>query len=206
MTASLARFLPDFELSRINAFQATRHEDHASHASREPELDIEAIRAEARAEGEAMARAELALRHESERQADAKRHADEIEALRAELEAHAAQTIPAAITARSDEIAGQICADVEAVLAPLIDEAVRTRIIAALADEIRDILELENAGRVSVSGPAALVAALRDAIGPAADKLVLRDNGGFDIEVEVDQTRFVTRISAWADAVAESLS
>jgi len=206
MTASLARFLPDFELSRINAFQASRHEDHASHASREPEFDIEAIRAEARAEGEAMARAELALRHESERQADAKRHADELDALRAELEAQAAHSIPAAIAARSDGIAGEICADVEAVLAPLIDEAVRTRIIATLADEIRDILELENAGRISISGPEPLVAALRDAIGPASEKLVLRDNGGFDIEVEVDRTRFVTRISAWADALAESLS
>ena len=206
MTASLARFLPDFELSRINAFQATRHEEHASHASREPELDIEAIRAEARAEGEAKARAELALRHESERQADAQRHADELEALRAELQAEAAHSVPAAIAARSNEIAGEICADVEAVLAPLIDKTVRTRIIATLADEIRDILELDNAGRISVSGPEALVAELREAIGPAADRLVLRDNGAFDIEVEVDRTRFLTRISAWADAVAESLS
>ncbi|MBU4528967.1 MAG: hypothetical protein KUA43_08325 [Hoeflea sp.] len=206
MTASLARFLPDFELSRINAFQATRHDDRSSNPSCEPEFDIEAIRAEARAEGEAMARAELALRHDSERQADASRHAAELEALRAELEVHAAQIIPAAIAARSDEIAGQISADVEAVLAPLIDEAVRARIIAALAAEIRDILELENAGRVSVSGPKSLMTALREAIGPAADKLVIRENGGFDIEVEVDRTRFATRISAWASALAESLS
>lgn len=202
MTASLARFLPDFELSHINAFQSARHE----HRSCDPEIDIEAIRAEARAEGEAMARAELALRHESERQADASRHAAEIEVLRAELEVYAAQTIPTAIAARSDEIAGQIAADVEAVLAPLIDEAVRGRIVAALADEIRDILELENAGRISVSGPEGLVTALREAIGPAADKLVVRETGGFDIEVEADRTRFATRISAWADALSESLS
>ncbi|MBC7280331.1 hypothetical protein [Hoeflea sp.] len=206
MSASLARFLPDFELSRINAFQATRHEDQSFDASCDPEFDIEAIRAEARAEGEAMARAELALKHQSERQADASRHAAELAALQAELEERAAQTIPTAIAARSEEIAGQIAADVEAVLAPLIDDAVRARIIAALADEIRDVLELENSGRVSVSGPEALVTALREAIGPGADRLVLRDTGGFDIEVEVDRTRFATRISAWADALRESLS
>jgi len=205
MTASLARFLPDFELSRISAFQAARQEDHST-STDDPAFDIDAVRAEARAEGEAAARAELSLRHDSERQADASRHAAELEALRVELEAHAAHAIPAAIAARRDSIAAEISGDVEAVLAPLIDTAVRARIIAALADEIRGILELETAGRISVSGPPALVDALREAIGPAADRLDSRETGGFEIEVDVDRTRFATRLSAWADALAESLS
>ncbi|MDP2121430.1 MAG: hypothetical protein Q8K28_16155 [Hoeflea sp.] len=205
MTASLARFLPDFELSRISAFQAARHED-LSTPSDEPGFDLEAVRAAARAEGEAAARAELSLRHESERQADASRHAAELEALRAELEARAGHAIPAAVAARRDSIAAEIAADVEAVLAPLIDTAVRARIVAALADEIRGILELEAAGRISLSGPPALIAALREALGPAADRLDSRETDGFEIEVDVDRTRFATRLSAWAEALAESLA
>ncbi|KGF67156.1 hypothetical protein LL06_23955 [Hoeflea sp. BAL378] len=206
MTASLARFLPDFELSRINAFQAARH-DAASHGHPSlPDIDIEAVRAEARAEAEARVRAELSRRHDSEREAEAARHAAELEDLRAELETRAAQSIAEAVAARSEQIAGLIAADVEAVLAPLIDGAVRTRIIAALAEEVRGSLELENAGQIRVSGPEGLVAALRDAIGPAADRLVVRETDGIDIEVEIDRTRFATRMSAWADALAESLA
>lgn len=205
MTAGLARFLPDFEVSRINAFQPARHEDQDFHTPSVPEIDIEAIRAEARAEGAAMARQELSELHESERQAEARRHAGELEALREELEVCAAQSIPEAIAARSDEIAGLIAADVGAVLAPLIDAAVRARIVASLADEVRSILELDNASRINVSGPQGLVTALRDAIGPAAGQVVIHETGGFDIAVEIDRTRFATRISNWADALAESL-
>lgn len=206
MTASLARFLPDFELSHINAFQVSGREDDSPRRATDPEFDIEAIRAEARAEGEARVRAELTQRHQSELQSEASRHAAELEALRAELEVNAAQSIPKAIAARNDEIAGLIAGDVEAVLAPLIDEAVRARIITGLADEIRGILELENAGRICVSGPEGLVSALREALGSAADRLVVRETGEFDIEVEIDRTRFATRLSAWAKALAESLT
>ena len=205
MTASLARFLPDFELSRISAFQAARHEDASHRHPDQNDFDIEAIRAEARAEAEARVRKELALLHESDRQADADRHAAELQALRVELEVRAAQSIAEAVAARSEHIAGLIAADVETVLAPLVDQAVRTRIIAALADEVRASLELENAGQICVSGPEGLVAAFREAIGPAADRLVVRETGGIDIEVEIDRTRFATRIAAWADALAESL-
>ncbi|MDP3525799.1 MAG: hypothetical protein Q8S27_14575, partial [Hoeflea sp.] len=130
----------------------------------------------------------------------------ELEALRAELEARAGHAIPAAVAARRDSIAAEIAADVEAALAPLIDTAVRARIVAALADEIRGILELEAAGRISLSGPPALVAALREALGPAADRLDSRETDGFEIEVDVDRTRFATRLSAWAEALAESLA
>lgn len=206
MTASLARFLPDFELSRINAFQAASREESSRGHAADPDIDVEAIRAGARAEAEARVRKELALLHESDRQADADRHAAELQALREELEVRAAQSIAEAVAARSEHIAGLIAADVETVLAPLMDQAVRTRIIAALADEVRASLELENAGQICVSGPEGLVAAFREALGPAADRLVVRETDGLDIEVEIDRTRFATRISAWADTLAESLT
>ena len=206
MTASLARFLPDFELSGINVFQAAVHEDGPSKSAPEPKIDVEAIRAEARAEGEALVRAEMTRQHELELQAERSRHSEELAALRVELESLAAHTVPEAVAARSGQVAELIASDVEAVLAPLIDQAMRTRILAGLADEIRDILELENSARICVSGPEGLISALRDVIGFDADKLVIRETDALDIEIEVDRTRFASRISVWAEALAESLS
>ena len=179
MTASLARFLPDFEASRIDALHASRHHDAASGSSPEPKLDIESVRAQARAEGEAIARAELV--------------------------ALAARSIPEAVAARAAQIAELIAGDVEAVLAPLIDEAIRARILFALADEIRTVLELDNAASICVSGPDDVIQALRDILGPEAGRLVVGAADGVDIEVDFDRTRFVSRISDWAESLSGNL-
>ena len=206
MTASLARFLPDFEVPGIKVLHASRPHDKAPAAKTEPEIDIAAIRAQARAEGEAAARAEMSDQHELDLQAAQNRHAAEIAEIKAELEMLAAQTIPEAIAARSSEIAELIAGDVEAVLAPLIDEVIRARIIAGLANEIRTLLELDNATRISVSGPEGVITALREIIGPDSDRLVIGKTDGVDIEVEVDRTRFVSRVSEWKNALAENLA
>ncbi|AKI02146.1 hypothetical protein IMCC20628_03457 [Hoeflea sp. IMCC20628] len=204
MTASLARFLPDFEVPGIKVLHASRSHHVAPEAKPEPEIDIAAIRAQARAEGEAAARAEMSQQHELDLQAAQNRHAEELATVKAELEMLAAQTIPEAIAARSADIAGLIAGDVEAVLAPLIDDAIRTRIIAGLADEIRTILELDNATRISVSGPEGVIQALRQIIGPDADRLVVGEADGVDVEIEVDRTRFVSRISEWTKVLVEN--
>jgi len=206
MTASLARFLPDFEASRINALHTLSHQDAASASSPAPKLDIEAIRAQARAEGEAMARAELSKRHQSDLEAVQSRHAAELAAVKAELETLAARSIPEAIAARAAQIADLIAGDVETVLAPLVDAAVRARILSALADEIRTILELDNAASICVSAPEGVIQALRDILGPISDRLVVGVADGVDIEVEFDRTRFVSRISDWAGSLSGNLT
>lgn len=205
MTASFARYLPDFEFSSMSGFNAAQHEDDEDKPAALPNIDIESVRAEARAEGEAIARAELSRKYEEEHLAIENLHASELEALRTELETSAAKTIPDAISARSVEIAELIASDVEAVLAPLIDEAVRVRIISGLSDEIRKILALENSNKIDVSGPEALVNALRDHIGPGAERLTIHETDGFDIKIEVNRTQFASRLSDWAKALAEVL-
>lgn len=205
MTASLARFLPDFGASRINILHASRHQDAAPGSLPEPEVDIETIRAQARAEGEAIARAELSRRHDRELEAAQGRHAAELAAVKAELETLAARSIPEAIAVRSAQIAELIAGDVEAVLAPLIDEAIRARILSGLADEIRTVLELDNLASISVSGPQAVISALRDILGPASDRLVVREVDGVDVEVEYDRTRFASRISDWSESLSGNL-
>lgn len=205
MTASLARFLPDFGATRINILHASRHQDAASGSSPEPEADIETIRAQARAEGEAVARAELSRRHDSELEAARSRHAAELAAVKEELEILAARSIPDAIAARATQIADLIAADVEAVLAPLIDEAVRARILSGLANEIRTVLDLDNSASISVSGPQAVISALRDLLGPVSDRLVVGEADGVDVEVEYDRTRFASRISDWSESLSGNL-
>lgn len=205
MTASFARYLPDFEFTGMNGFHADQHVEADDKLVALPHIDTESIRAEARAEGEAIARAELTKKFEAEHLAIENLHAAELEALRVDLETNAAKTIPDAIAARSAEIADLIAGDVEAVLKPLINEAVRKRILAGLADEIRKILALENASRIRVSGPDALVQAFREQVGIDADRLTIEENGEFDIEVEVNRTQFSSRLSDWSKALSEVL-
>jgi len=205
MTASFARYLPDFEFTDMSGFHADQHVNDDEKPAALPHVNIESIRAEAKAEGEAIARAELTRKFEAEHLAIEALHAAELEALREELETNAAKTIPGSIDARSSEIAELIAGDVEAVLAPLVNEAVRKRILSGLADEIRRILALENAGQIRVCGPEALVDALREQIGAEADRLTIQINDGFDIEIEVNRTQFASRLSDWSKALAEVL-
>jgi len=205
MTASFARYLPDFEFTDMSGFHADQHVEASEKLVALPHIDTESIRAEARAEGEAIARSELTKKFEAEHLAIENLHSAELEALRVELESKAAKTIPDAIAARSAEIADLIAGDVEAVLKPLINEAVRKQILAGLADEIRKILALENASRIRVSGPEALVHAFRDQVGVDADRLTIEENDGFDIEVEVNRTQFASRLSDWSKALSEVL-
>lgn len=205
MTASFARYLPDFEFTDMSGFHADRHVNEAEKPIALPNINVESIRAEARAEGEAAVRAELTQKFEAEHLAIENLHAAEMQALREELEASAAKTIPAAVEARTAEIAETLAGDVEAVLTPLIDEAVRGRILAGLADEIRKILALENAHHIRVSGPEALVEAFREHIGADEEQLTIQNTDGFDMEIEVNRTLFASRLNDWSKALAEVL-
>lgn len=206
MTAGLVRFLPDFEMAGRAPISVATGAARPNAEPRQPAIDLEAERAAARAEGAAAARAELSLRHAAEREAADHRHAAELLALRAELESLAANAVPQAVAARTEELAGLIAADVAQVLAPLIDDAVRARILAELSGEIRAALELKAAGQINVTGPERLMTALRDTLGADAERLTIRHADHIDIEVAIDRTRLETRLSAWADALRECLS
>lgn len=205
MTASFARYLPDFEFTDMSGFHADQHMDADEKPAALPNVNIESIRAEARAEGEAIARAELTRKFEAEHLAIENLHTAEMQALREELETSAAKTIPEAIKARSAEIAEMLAGDVEAVLKPLIDETVRKQILASLAEEVRKILSLENAKEIRVAGPEALVSAFREHIGADAERLTIQENDGFDLEIEVNRTLFASRLSEWTKSLAEVL-
>lgn len=206
MTASFARYLPDFEFSSMNGIHAGQHQNDEPSPAALPNINIESIRAEASAEGEAKVRAELTRRFEAEHLAIEKLHAAELVALREELETLAAKTIPEAVLARSAEIAELIASDVEAVLAPLIDEAVKKNILDGLSGEIRKALTLETAEQIHVRGPEDLVAALSELVGANSKRLVIEETDGFDIEVDVNRTRFASRLSDWSKALAEALT
>ncbi|MEM5471546.1 hypothetical protein WNZ14_07395 [Hoeflea sp. AS60] len=205
MTASFARYLPDFEFGDMSGFHADQHVQEEDKPAALPNINIESVRAEARAEGEAIARAELTRKFEAEHLAIETLHAAELQALREEMEAKAAKTIPDAISARSAEIAELIASDVETVLTPLINEAIRNQIISGLAGEVRKILALENAQEIRVSGPEALVSALREQIGADDERIVTRESEGFEIEIDVNRTQFASRLADWSKALAEVL-
>ena len=82
MTASFARYLPDFEFSDMSGFHADRHVEEEDRPAALPNINLESVRAEARAEGEAIARAELSRKFEEEHLAIENLHAAELAALR----------------------------------------------------------------------------------------------------------------------------
>lgn len=205
MTASLVRFLPDFEMTGLPSIPASPDVAPQSAEPAEPAIDLEAERTRARAEGEAAARAELTREHAAEREAAENRHAAELATLKAELENLAAQAVPQAVSVRASELADLVAGDVAQVLAPLIDDTISARILAELSGEIRAALELENAGHITLTGPEGLMTVLRDNIGADDGRLTIRHADHVDIEVEIDRTRFETRLAEWAKALQECL-
>jgi hypothetical protein len=47
---------------------------------------------------------------------------------------------------------------------------------------------------------------LREILGADADRVVMRQTDGVDIDVEVDRTRFASCIREWSKTLAESLA
>jgi hypothetical protein len=117
------------------------------------------------------------------------------------METVAAQTIPQAIADRSAELP-MIASDIAEVLAPLSMKTIRARVLDRLVDELRGVLELENASQITCHRsrrPRDRAVRAFLALTPTGlSSTAFRRE--FDIEVEVDRTRLATRISDWTKA------
>lgn len=210
MSAALVRFLPDFELA--GAPRKSRVEVSARESASEPaEMpDLDAIREDARAQARRETReeveSELGERHSAALAAIEQRHQAELDALRLELSALAAEAVPAAVSARADSIAEGLADDITAVIRPLIDQALAGRMVAALADEIREACLIDTQTVVEVSGPASMLEALGKLLGGTHPEMTLTESASPDLVVTMDRTRWTTRLDSWAASLKEALA
>ncbi|PWV95245.1 hypothetical protein DFR52_1142 [Hoeflea marina] len=209
MSAALARFLPDFDLSvagRLPRVETPVHQPGPQSAEL-PDLDAirEAARSRAWSEARAETEAELGERHAAALAEIELRHRAELDALRVELSALAAEAVPRAVSDRADRIAESLADDVAAVIRPLLDQALADRMLAALASEIRDACAIDAQTAVEVSGPASMLQALASLLGDEGPVMTLTETQSVDLVVTMDRTRWTTRLDAWAASLREAL-
>lgn len=208
MSASLARHLKDFSApppSIPEPFGIHAAMDFAADILPEPQVDLEEVRMEARAEGRAMMRAELEAEHAQALAAleDAHREAQaaQVQAVEAELAARIAQGL-ARIAAELQETLSKNVLDA---LMPLLDSQMAERAVESLAATIRASFAEEGGPELVVRGPGRLADKLADRLAAADYRLRHIEAPGLDLTVEYEETVLVTRLAAWRDSVEELL-
>ncbi|MCA1369438.1 hypothetical protein I6F15_18790 [Bradyrhizobium sp. BRP14] len=216
MSASLSRYLKDFsppkiELARmppkyfpdLDADLPDNNRVGARPAM--PEIDIDAERREAFAQGRAEASAELAFEHQKEITELKARHAEELEALTRRLEDDVARKLAAAFSDMTERLALALGDQAARVLAPVMDEALVKRAIENLAGMIRQGLVAGEGLAITVHGPLALFEALKAQL-PEATAFRHIEGSDVDLTVEMGEAILVTRMAAWSDTVRKVLA
>lgn len=171
-----------------------------------PQVDVEAIVADAVAQAEAALADRFASVHEEALQAERERHAAEIAALQAQFAAEAGDTILsglAGMESRVIELTGSVAARI---LGAVLSDDLRRRSIDRLGGIIRDALADGDAIRIRVRGSLPLCEELRERLPVHADRFDFTEGPGFDLSVAIDDSVFETRLAEWSAALAEVLS
>jgi hypothetical protein len=216
MSASLSRYLKDFsapkiELSRMPPkyfpdLDAGFPDSDPDARPVMPEIDIDAERREAFAQGRDEATGELVAEHQRQIAELKARHAEEIEALTRRLEEDVAQKLAAHFAEMTERLALALGDQTARVLAPVMEEVLLTRAIENLANMVRQGTAAGEGIAITVRGQLALFEALQRHL--ADDTMVFRhvETADVDLTVEFGDAILVTRIAAWSDTVRKVLA
>ncbi|WP_137132520.1 hypothetical protein [Rhizobium sp. FY34] len=210
MTATLSRYLKDFSAPPAMP-AALSHDDFSSSFSfddvvpEEPVVDVEAIRAEAYAQGMQAGEETIRAQWEEDRQKLEARHAEALADLRQRLEQDAGRRIEEGLRAAVDTISAAVADQAALVLAPVMEEVLAERAVRDMAEMIKETLSEHKAACLTVRGPVALFDILKEALGPEAPELRHVETPDLDISVDIDEAVLVTRMSAWAGSLKKVL-
>ncbi|OLP55087.1 hypothetical protein BJF92_16970 [Rhizobium rhizosphaerae] len=214
--SSLSRYLKDFSAPAID-IQVGASSSYFSDldmpdvsllpSPAQPKIDIDAERLQARRDGRAEAEEELSERHAAEIAALEARHQEALEALRATLEAEAAQRIAERFKEMSAAIVEHLGGEAARALAPVLQDALARKAVADLGRALRRSLAEGEACRIVVTGPAKLYAALKAELGDTAEASFRHvEADDIDLSVDMGGPILVTRMSAFAKAVEKVLA
>lgn len=169
----------------------------------EPEgPSLEAQLQEAFARGAAEGEARAAAAHEAAREADRARAAEMLEAERARWAAQEAGRLADLMAEAASGIEARIAAAAARALRPFLDDAVRERALAGLAEALHTLVRAKPAASLAMTGPEDLGRALMERLDPALAAAVRFAPGpGVELAVTVDDTVVETQLALWSRAL-----
>ncbi|MDR6754812.1 hypothetical protein J2Y48_000085 [Mycoplana sp. BE70] len=217
MSVHLARYLKDFSAPRQSpsAFPRDGASEQVGSAieqvvfeipAPEPQVDIEAERAQAFSAGRTEATAELGRRHQAEVEALRSAHTEELEALRAKYEQQAAAMVAERFAQMAETVADLVADQAANVLAPVLDETLSRKAVADMASMIRAGLSDGEGITVTVKGSSHLFEQLKSHFEGEIPVFRHQQADDLDLAVEFGETVLVTRMTAWADTVRKVLA
>lgn len=212
MNAMLTKYLKDFSVPETTALVESNIlssladsplADMSFLSEPVPEIDVEAERREAYDEGFSKARLDSDEAFAGQLASIVDDHAQEIRALEERHESEVMRVIHARFFDMTVAISQSVADQTLQALLPVIDADVARRSVAALADAVRKAMTEEKAADVLVRGPTRLYDMLKpkfDERGIACRHLEAET---VDILVEINETVLTTRLSVWAQSLAE---
>jgi len=218
MSASISRYLKDFSAPKVDLslvppryFQDLDDDLPANGAFAmkqqiQPQVDIDAERRDAFAQGRAEAESEQLALQAAEIAALNARHAAEIEAMRVRCENEIAAMIFDRFSDMGSQLATMLSDQTARVLAPVMDDVLLQKSIGDLARMIVHAVGAGEGCKITVKGPLALFEALKRHLND--ETLIFRhqETTDIDLSVEFGDSILVTRMAAWADTVGKVLA
>lgn len=205
MSLALARLLPEFDPP------ATRHTSAAARNGKNglSEVDpvlADALREEGRREGRQAATSELMARHAAELEKIHANHQADLEEQAAILVSQIAEAVPAAIAAREERLIGLLTDNIAKVLAPIVEDGIRAKMVAILVNEVRSALDLGQAKKITITGPDLWLDGMRAVLGTDTANLEFVHADAVDIDVVIDQTRLSSRFEILGETLREVMA
>jgi hypothetical protein len=212
MNAMLTKYLKDFSVPETTALVETSILSSLADSplgeidflsEPEPEIDLEAERKQAFDEGYAKARAELEEDFAGQLAAMAEDHEQEARAREERHDSEVMQVIHARFFDMTVAISQSVADQTLQALLPVIDADVARRSVTALADAVRKAMTEEKAADVLVRGPMRLYEMLKPKFDERGIACRHVEAETIDILVEINETVLTTRLSVWAQSLAE---
>lgn len=158
--------------------------------------------AEAHARGVAEGRAAAQAEHEAAAAAQTLACEQRLASERAQWAAEQGANLGGLIAAAFEDLERRIGDLVSETLKPVLEERIRMRAIEELARVLNGMLSKGGYARVTVSGPADLLAAMEARLAGGHSGVSFVATGAVDVTVNADETVLATQIGAWASAIA----
>ncbi|HTO32830.1 MAG TPA: hypothetical protein VL202_16860 [Pararhizobium sp.] len=225
MSASISRYLKDFSTPKVDfsivppryfpdldddvsteRVFAMKQQPHIPQQPPQPQVDLEAERREAFAQGRSEAESEQAALHARDIATLTGRHAAELEAMRMRCDTEIAAMIHDRFSEIGSQMVTMLSDQTARVLAPVMDQTLQQKSIADLAHMINHLINAGEGCKIHVKGPLSLFEALKRHL--KDETLIFRhqESTDIDLSVEFGESILVTRMAAWADTVGKVLA
>ncbi|KJF66871.1 hypothetical protein [Rhizobium nepotum] len=211
MSASIARYLKDFGDVQpaglvfgdplADADGVSDFADGTAGFDEFQTVDVESEKQAAYDRGHADATREITDKMQAEREELQAAHAAELEGLRSVYLEEIAVFLSLRLREGIDAIATNLSEQTAAILAPVLTEELSLKAVSALADVVRASMPDGEAVTLVVKGPKDLFEQLKTQPGFEEETMKFTETADIDLSIELGESVFVTRMSAWASSL-----